>query len=58
MKKTMLIIPRMTIPEISALVTEFIWNVDPFRLATKEQKTEKKVLQDQNQAIYLNFIYL
>lgn len=36
MKKTVLIIPRMTIPEINALVMEFSWNVDPLGLATKE----------------------
>lgn len=36
MKKNVLIIPKITTPEIKALVTEFSWKADPFGLPTKE----------------------
>lgn len=38
-----LIIPRITIPEINALVTEFSWKENPFGLPTKERNREERV---------------
>lgn len=37
MRKMVLVIPRITMPEINALVTELSWKVDPLGLPTKER---------------------